>query len=135
MDNLELKVIQPTGITLKEEGDHIVIPGVDGDFGVSAGHTPFLTKIRPGVIELFIGKELKKYAIHDGFVTVEKDIVTIVTDTFETATDIDKERADSAKQRAEKRLNDKGNKEINFRRAEFALKRAVARLQTIKSAD
>ncbi|MEA1972431.1 MAG: ATP synthase F1 subunit epsilon [Candidatus Cloacimonadota bacterium] len=135
MANLQIKVIRPNGIALADQGDHVILPGVDGDFGISIGHTTFITKIRPGVIQLFDGKNERKYSIHDGFVTVEDDIVTLVTDTFETSEEIDKNRAENSKERAEKRLKDVGSKEIDFRRAEFALKRSVARLEIIREAE
>jgi len=135
MAKLKIKVIKPTGIVLTEEGDQVILPGSEGDFGVLIGHTTFITKLRPGVIELFSGKNKNQYAIHDGFVTVENDEITIVTDTFETESMIDKDRAIHAKERAEKRLKDVNNKEIDFNRANFALKRSVARITTITKAD
>lgn len=135
MSDIKIRVIQPTGVTLEKQGDHLIFPGEDGDFGVSAGHTPFVTKIRPGVISLFRDERKTQYAIHDGFVTIEEDIAVVVTDTFEKESDIDEKRATEAKERAEKRLKDTNNNEIDFRRAEYALKRAVARLQIVKQAD
>ena len=135
MANLKIKVIKPTGVELQEDGEHIIVPGVDGDFGISAGHTTFITKIRPGVIQIFNQKKVDKYSIHDGFVTVEEDQVTIVTETFEAENQIDEERVIASNERAVKRLKDVNNKETDFRRAESSLKRSIARLETIQKAE
>ncbi len=130
-NKVNLKIVKPDKIFLEEDYDHVIIPGVDGDFGVLPGHTPLITQIRPGILSVYKGDNKKEYAIHDGFVTVENDKIVIVTETIETPDQIDIQRAEAAKQRAEERL--KSNKsDIDFRRAETALKRAFARLELAK---
>jgi len=127
MDKLLIEIIQPSGILISGEFDHIIIPGVEGDFGVSINHIPFITKIRPGILEIFSGDEAKIFAIHDGYVSVENNQVKIVSETIESDEKIDTSRAEKAKERAEKRM--KSSKEdTDFRRAELALKRALVRL-------
>ncbi|MDD3050457.1 MAG: ATP synthase F1 subunit epsilon [Candidatus Cloacimonetes bacterium] len=128
---LKIKVLQPTRSLLDDECDHVVIPGIDGDFSVLEGHTPFITAIRPGVMTIYKNKKTKQlFALHDGFVTVDNDVVTIVCEIAENSGEIDKNRAENAKKRAEERLQ-KRDPEIDFRRAELALKRAIARIETI----
>ena len=134
MSKVKLEIIMPSGMALEREAEHIIVPGAEGDIGISAGHTPLITKVRPGVMSIFDSKE-EKYAIHDGFITIDQDNVRIVTETFEHRNNIDKERAQSARERAEQRLKDTNNKDTNFRRAEFALKRAVARMDTLSKAE
>ncbi len=127
MSKINIRVIQPTQIKISGEYDHIIVPGIDGDFGISSEHTPFITKIRPGILHLYQGDKITDYALHDGFVTVENNFVKIVCETIESSSEIDKNRAESSKQRAEKRL--KGSQEeVDFRRAEASLKRALIRL-------
>ena len=128
MTKIHIKVIQPNQIRIDKKYDHVIVPGVDGDFGISFNHTPFITKIRTGVLRLFQNDKYEEYAIHDGFVTVENNIVTIVCDTIERKDEIDIARAKASKERAEERL--KSSKEnINFRRAEASLKKALVRLE------
>jgi len=127
MEKLKLIIIQPQKIFLETEFDDIIIPGKDGDFGVFIGHTPFISVIRPGVMEIYNEKEVTKYALHDGYVTVENNEVTILCEIIERADEIDKTRAEAAKERAEIRVKS-NQSDIDFRRAENALKRAVARI-------
>ncbi|MDA3812676.1 MAG: ATP synthase F1 subunit epsilon [Candidatus Cloacimonetes bacterium] len=128
MSKIHIKVIQPTQIRIDKEYDHVIIPGVDGDFGISFDHTPFITKIRTGVLQLFQNEMNEEYAIHDGFVTVENNVVKIVCDTIERKDEIDSARAKASKERAEKRLKS-SEENINFRRAEASLKKALVRLE------
>ncbi len=128
MSKIHIKVIQPTQIRIDAEYDHIIVPGVDGDFGISFDHTPFITKIRTGVLQLFQNNKSEDYAIHDGFVTVENNVVTIICDTIEKKDEIDIARAKASRERAEKRLKS-SEENINFRRAEASLKKALIRLE------
>ncbi len=129
---VNLKVILPSGIKLEQECSSVTIPGLDGDFAVLEGHTSFMSKIRPGIMTVENGGNEGLYAMHDGFVTVEDDMVILVCDRMESTSDIDKNRAEDALKRAKKRLQDVNNSDIDFRRAEFALRRAMTRIATVK---
>ena len=128
MSVIKVKVIQPTATKIDDRFDHIIIPGLEGDLGVSEDHTPFITQLRSGVLRLYNGESIQHYAIHDGFCTIEKNEVIIVCEVIEHENEIDSSRAEKAKERAESRIKSNDEK-INFRRAEAALKRALTRLE------
>jgi F-type H+-transporting ATPase subunit epsilon len=131
MNKITIEVIQPTKTKISGKYDHIIIPGIDGDFGVDWDHTPFITKIRPGILRLYTEKKIEEYAIHDGFVSVENNKVKIVCEIIEDIPEIDLKRATSSKERAEKRLKSI-SEDIDFRRAEIALKKALVRISLKK---
>jgi F-type H+-transporting ATPase subunit epsilon len=127
MEKIFVEIIQPKRILVSGEYDQIIIPGVEGDFGVLANHTPFITKLRPGILELISNDNSEEFAIHNGYVNIQNNQVKIVCETIEKREEIDINRAKQAKERAEMRM--KSNEEnIDFRRAELALKRALVRL-------
>ncbi len=134
MAKLHLQVLQPVQKKIDAEFDHIIVPGVDGDFGIYEGHTAFITQIRSGVLQLFNDASIEKYSIHDGFVTVENNQVNIVCEIIEKYSEIDESRANEAKDRAEKRLKN-SEENIDFRRAEASLKRALSRLEASSKDD
>jgi len=127
MAKIELEIIRPIKKKITGQYDHVIIPGVEGDFGISEGHTPFITKIRPGIMQCYQGDKMEQYAIHDGFVTVDNDRVKVVCDVMEQDSEIDFNRAEAAKKRAEQRMKS-NSKDVDYRRAEFALKRSLIRL-------
>ncbi len=104
MSKIKIEVLQPNKIKIKDEYDHVIVPGTEGDFGVSEEHTPFITKMRPGILKLYKGNQEERYAIHDGFVTVENNVVTIVCDTIEKEDELIMPEPKHLKNRAEKRL-------------------------------
>ncbi len=127
MDKIHIEIIQPRGKKLDAMIDSVIIPGSEGDFEVLPDHTPFITKVRPGVLLITKEGQLVKFAIHDGFVTVEGNHIIIISERVETKNEIDLARAEAAKERAEKRIYS-GDKDIDYRRASIALHRAIARI-------
>jgi len=67
-------------------------------------------------------------AISGGFMEVRQDTVTILAETAEAAEKVDYDRASAAKVRAERRLQDTKLSDLEFKRAELSLKRAINRL-------
>ena len=131
MSKIHIEIVRPSGKKLDTLVDTVIVPGVDGDFEIMVNHTPFITKVRPGtLITNNEGKE-EKYAIHDGFITVENNEIIIISETIESKNEIDISRAEAAKERAEKRLFGDKKDNVDFRRAEIALHRAIARINTI----
>lgn len=129
---VHLKIIQPTSVKIDADFDSVLVPGMEGDFEILENHAPFLTKIRPGILTAVNDKNVFRYCIHDGFVSVDNNQVIILSEAVEKDTEIDVERAKQAKERALGRLNHNVQQDIDFRRAETALKRALARLEISK---
>jgi len=130
---IELTIVQPCGEYLHEEFEYVVAPGAEGDFGVLSEHTPFITKLRPGMLKLYKkeNETPKVFAIHDGFVFIDSGKMKVACDNLECSVDIDKDRATRARNRAQKHL-DGSSVDLDVRRAEYALKRAIARLDAIQ---
>jgi F-type H+-transporting ATPase subunit epsilon len=81
------------------------------------------------------GSEKEVLSVTAGFAEVFKNKVSILVDAAERVTEIDAERARKAMERAKERLSrDRSDKEIDFARAEAALRRAVARLKVVQKA-
>jgi len=80
------------------------------------------------------GKDTDYVAVSGGFLEVQPHKVTILAQAAERAEDIDVDRAVRAKQRAEQRLRQQKQANIDFKRAEASLRRAINRLNVAKYA-
>jgi len=58
--------------------DSVVLPGVDGYFGLKANHVPIISQLTPGIVEMQSGTEIEKYFISGGFAFVHPNGVTDV---------------------------------------------------------
>jgi F-type H+-transporting ATPase subunit epsilon len=133
MGNLFLEVVTPARVVVSRDVDMVVAPGSEGEFGVLPGHVTFLTGIVPGKLKYDAGSETESLAVTTGFAEVSGNKVSVLVDAAERAGEIDPDRAKRAMERARERLSmDRSLKDIDFMRAESALKRAVARLKVVQ---
>jgi F-type H+-transporting ATPase subunit epsilon len=128
-DRLRLELATPTRLVVSEQADEVVVPGVDGYFGVLPGHAPLLALVGAGEVMYRTGRAERYLAVTGGFAEVGPDRVTILAETAERPDEIDPARARAARQRAEGRLAARGGEEVDYPRALAALARAQARLQ------
>ncbi|EMT52318.1 ATP synthase subunit epsilon [Brevibacillus borstelensis AK1] len=126
---MTVEVVTPERVLFSGEASMVIARGVQGDLGILPNHMPMVTplKIAPVRIKTEGDKELVM-AVSGGFMEVRGDKVTILAETAERPEDIDPSRAKAAKERAEQRLNEK-HPDLDLRRAERALQRAITRLQ------
>lgn len=130
---IELEVVTPNGVAVRETVDEVEAPGVEGHFGALPGHRPFLSQLRAGELRYRIGSEDHFVAVTWGFAEVLPNKVTVMVETAELATDIDLERAASAKKRAAERLEEFGTA-YDLERASAAFERAAARVEAAEHA-
>jgi len=128
-DQLTLEVATPTRLAVSDQVDEVVVPGIEGYFGVLPGHAAFLTTLGIGELVYRKGREEFHLAVAGGFCEVRNDKVIVLADIAERPEEIDRDRAERARQRAEQRLSGRTQEEIDYARASAALARALTRLQ------
>lgn len=122
-----LEVVTPDRKVVSTEADVVVCPGVEGQFGVLFGHVPFLSALEIGEMYYGDGGKTEFLAVSGGFAEVTGAKVTIVAEAAEFGREIDIERARRARERAEKRLAAAKTENIDWARAEAALRRSLVR--------
>ena len=121
---LQLEVVTPEGLLLREEVDEVVAPGEEGYFGVLPGHTPFLATLGLGGIMYRIGDKKHYLTSFWGFCEVQPDRVNILAEIGERGTEIDVGRAEKAAEQRMKSLRD----EAEYREAQGQYVKALVRL-------
>ena len=126
---LLLEVVTPDRLVLSTEAEVVVCPGAEGQFGVLPGHIPFLSALEIGEMYYKAGGKTEYLAVSGGFAEVTGEKVTIVAESAEVGREIDVERAKRALERAEKRIAAGKTAEIDWARAEAALRRSMMRMK------
>ena len=135
MGILHLEIVTPEKVIISQDVDTVVAPGSEGGFGILPGHIPFLSGIVPGVVRFKFQGTTASMSVTTGFAEISADKVSILVDSAEKAGDIDIERAERAKERAEKRLAERDKEDIDFMRAQIALRRAITRIKVAKKSS
>ena len=125
--HIDLEIVTPDKLLVKEQVDEVEIPGSEGYFGVLPGHTPLLASLAVGELWYRKGQEKTYLSIAFGFAEVLPDRVTILAQLAETAEEIDVARAEEAKRRAEARLVQA--RDVDYERARIALMKSLVRIQ------
>ena len=73
-------LVAPERELFSAEVDQVDAPGVEGDFGVLAGHAPFMTALREGAVTVMDGGARRVFAIQGGFADVTPDGLTILAE-------------------------------------------------------
>ena len=131
---IRLEIVTPSRMVLSEDVEIVVATGTEGEFGVLHDHIPFLSTLQEGELRYRQGGQLHYMAVSGGFAEVLPDKVTVLAESAENAREIDIDRAERARERAEKRLAQAKRDEIDWARAESALKRAMIRLKVVDKA-
>ncbi len=126
-----LKIITPDRVFYEDEVSMVEFNTVEGEVGIYKDHIPMTMIIAPGILTITKGDEVKEAALHAGFTEVLPDRVTILAEIIEWPSEIDIGRAEEARARAEERIRENAPG-TDLNRAELALKRAVARIESVK---
>jgi F-type H+-transporting ATPase subunit epsilon len=133
MAPLRCEVVTAERTVFDDLVDMVVAPGIEGQLGILPNHAPLITALTFG--ELVIHRQDQEdefIAIGGGFLEVGPDHVTILADSAERAEEIDLERAQEARARAEELMAQKQREDVDFARAEAALRRSVIRLKVAR---
>ena len=130
---LHVEVVTPDGEVYREDVAMVILPGVDGELGILPRHQPLVTLLAIGETRIRTQDDEWDYiATGIGYAQVLFDKVLVVVDHGELAGAIDLRRAEEARERAQQRLQEHrdpgAQAEVDYFRAEQALKRASNRL-------
>ncbi|NJN96027.1 MAG: F0F1 ATP synthase subunit epsilon [Anaerolineales bacterium] len=129
MATLHLEIVTIERRVYNDEVNMVVAPGSEGMLGILPRHTPLLTALTYGELQIKKdGQEDQFFAIGGGFMEVQPNRVVVLADSAERAEEIDVERAEAARRRAEDSIA-KAPEELELERAESALRRNITRLK------
>lgn len=129
MATLHLEIVTIERRVYNDEVSMVVAPGSEGMLGILPRHTPLLTALTYGELQIKKdGQEDQFFAIGGGFMEVQPNRVVVLADSAERAEEIDVERAEAARRRAEDSIA-KAPAELELERAESALRRNITRLK------
>jgi F-type H+-transporting ATPase subunit epsilon len=77
---LHFSLVAPERQLYSAEVDQVDAPGLEGDFGVLAGHAPFMTALKAGVVTVFEGSAKRVFQIEGGFADVTPAGLTILAE-------------------------------------------------------
>ena len=95
-DAVEFELVSRERLVLSVAVGMVVVPGVEGDFGVLPGHAPMISNVRPGVISIYNDRALEaRVFVGGGFAEVSDSRLTVLTEDAVALDEIDRAGADA----------------------------------------
>ena len=76
-------VVTPEKAEIDERAEFVVLPMVDGEYGIQKDHTPLIGRVGQGELRLTINGQIRKYRISGGFAQVRSNVITVLTTKVE----------------------------------------------------
>lgn len=129
-DMVEFELVSPERLLMSEAVEMVVVPGVEGDFGVLPGHSLLISAVRPGVIDIHEGGKVRdRIFVAGGFAQVSPERCTVLAEEAVMLADIDKQAAEERLAKAKEALDEAQQTEgADTKAAEKELKTAEAML-------
>ena len=90
MATFHFDLVSPEKLLFSGDVDQVDVPGSEGDFGVLAGHAPFVTTVRPGIVTIFREGGALKVVVNGGFAEVNPQGLTVLADMAVPLDDFDR---------------------------------------------
>jgi len=83
MADLHFELVTPEKLVMSEDVHMVVVPGTEGEFGVLAGHAPYMSTLRDGELAIYrsAGGAPEKIMVSGGFAEVSERGLTVLAES------------------------------------------------------
>ena len=132
MSTLQVNVVSAEESIFSGRAKFVALPGESGELGILPGHTPLISRIKPGSVRIQTENGDEEFVfVAGGILEVQPNVVTVLSDTAIRGKDLDEAKALEAKKRAEEALANR-SAELDYARAQAELAEAIAQLAALK---
>ena len=89
MSTFKANLVSPEKLLFSDEVDQVDLPGLEGDFGVLAGHTPIVAALRPGIVDIRTADTRQRFVVLGGLAEFSREELTILADTASPVEEFD----------------------------------------------
>jgi F-type H+-transporting ATPase subunit epsilon len=88
-DKIAFDLVSPERLLLSQDADMVTVPGTEGYMGVMAGHSPLVTTLRVGMIDMLADGEETRFFIHGGFAEISAGKITVLAEEAVPMSELD----------------------------------------------
>lgn len=90
MATFHFDLVSPEKLAFSGEVDQVDVPGIEGDFGVLAGHAPVVAVLRPGILTVVTSGSRQKIIVLGGLAEVSEKGLTVLADVATSMEELDR---------------------------------------------
>jgi F-type H+-transporting ATPase subunit epsilon len=107
----QFDLVSPERALMSESVEQVVVPGAEGYFTVFKDHAPFMSTLKPGVVEVSRGGDSERIFVRGGFADVSSEGLTILAEQAIPLAEVDPEMLAQDVRNAEEDVADAKNAE------------------------
>lgn len=132
-NTIHVDVVSAEEMIFSGEAEFIALPGEVGELGILPGHTPLITRIKPGAVRIKVAGESEENFVFvaGGILEIQPHTVTVLADTAIRGHDLDEAKVLKAKKLAEEALTNREST-IDYAKAQVEISLMVAQLAAIQ---
>ena len=106
-DSFNLEIVNPEKLFLSLDNvSEVVVPAFEGDMGILKDHISIISFLKPGIVKVFTGNEVKELYIEDGIIEFSENSLSILTSRIIDIKEIKKDDLSSMINEANEALKD-----------------------------
>ncbi len=106
-DSFNLEIVNPEKLFLSLDNvSEVVVPAFEGDMGILKDHISIISFLKPGIVKVFTGNEVKELYIEDGIIEFSENSLSILTSKIIDIKEIKKDDLSSMINEANEALKD-----------------------------
>lgn len=113
MATFHFDLVSPEKLAFSGDVDQVDVPGVEGDFGVLAGHAPVVAVIRPGILTVTSGGTQQKIIVLGGLAEMSEKGLTVLADVATSLEELDRARFADQISEMQAKLTEKEGSELD----------------------
>ena len=95
-DSFNLEIVNPEKLFLSVDNvSEVVVPAFEGDMGILKDHISIISFLKPGIIKVFSGNEVKELYVEDGLIEFSENSLSILTSRIIDIKEIKKDELSS----------------------------------------
>jgi F-type H+-transporting ATPase subunit epsilon len=80
MPTFHFELVSPERLLFSGNVDQVDVPGEEGEFGVLAGHAPYIATLKPGVLKIYGDGAPKSIVVRGGFAEVNPEGLIVLAE-------------------------------------------------------
>ena len=125
MATFHFELVSPERLIFTGDVDQVDVPGEEGEFGVFAGHAPYVATLKPGVLTIYGGGEPQRIVVYGGLAEMGSAGLTVLAEQAVPVAELDADAVAQSIKNAEEDVADAEN--------DVARDKARSRLEQLKT--
>ena len=106
-ESFNLEIVNPEKLFLSLDNvSEVVVPAFEGDMGILKDHISIISFLKPGLVKVFSGNDVKELYVEDGIIEFSENSLSILTSRIIDIKEIKKDELSSMINEANEALKD-----------------------------